>query len=66
MDAEAAAERAKDFLARMGFRFVQVVKTQMEDGTWVVVADVGYTRRRIARMVVNQQTGRVEQHEVED
>ena len=66
MNADAAAEKAREFLNRMGFHFVQVTKTRQESNSWVVQADVGYTRPRVATIVIDSQTGSVESHEVED
>jgi hypothetical protein len=69
VNAEQAGNTAIDYLKKMGFSFVQVLVSSPEStGTgqvWRIEADVGYTRKRIARIWIDPGTGEVIKHEVE-
>lgn len=69
VNAEQAGNTAIDYLRKMGFSFVQVLVSSPEStGTgqvWRIEADVGYTRKRIARIWIDPGTCEVIRHEVE-
>jgi hypothetical protein len=69
MNAEQAGQQAIEYLKKMGFTFIQVLNSSYEmmgkEQVWRLEADVGYMRKRLARVWIKPDTGEVLKHEVD-